>query len=138
MLSLIVANSQDSSLQQEGLNQLRLNSNMTLVGDCNPVTGPTTLNCPMLSDESLEIENQIYLRGIETRIRTCNSSMWFLFTYSNESVNNGSDYLSGPTVITLGQLMISADISTCVNSTTQCTEIWISVSLCDSHSITFT
>ena len=126
---MIVANSQDGRLQKEGLNQLSDNRNTILVGDCDQVTTFTTLSCPIQSNINLEIDNQTNLQRIDVRIRTCNSTVWLWFTYSNGTVKNNYDNLSSLTRITLGQLTFDANISTCVK---RFTEIWISVSLHDS------
>ena len=127
---LIIANSQGDNLQQEGLNQLSDNRNTALVGDCEPVTSSTTLVCPIQSSVNLEIDNDIYLQRIDVRIRTCNSTVWLWFTYSNQTVDMTNDNLSSPTRINVGQLTFDANISTCVN---RFTEVQISVSLCDSQ-----
>ena len=65
-----------------------------------------------MEDQTLTVDGQVFLQGIEMRIRLCNSSLWLLFTYSNTTANTSNDYLQTPTEIYLGQLTLYANIVT--------------------------
>lgn len=104
------------------------NRNSSLLGDCT-VLGSSILTCPMLQDQTLTINNSVFLQGIEMRIRFCNSSLWWIFYYSNGTVcNMSNDYLKTPSKVMLGQLMLYADITTCINTANQ-SVIRVSVSV---------
>ena len=101
--------------------------NPTLVGRCTTSLG-VILTCPVVQN-TLVIADSVYLQGIQIRIRTCNSSLWPVFIYSNmtQPVDNIADYLQCPRMINLGELMLKFDVM--VFNTTTFVVIRTSVSL---------
>ena len=115
---MVTVNSQDGNDQLDDLKKMNRNRNSSLLGDCD-VLSNIILTCPMLEDQTLTVDGLINLQGIEIRIRLCDSSLWFLFTYSNGTFNTTNDYLKTPTEINLDQLTLYTNIATCLNADNQ-------------------
>ena len=123
----VAVNSQSENDQMDDLEDMNRNRNSSLLGDCT-VIGSTTLTCPMLQDQTLTVNNSVFLQGIEMKIRLCNSSLWWIFYYSNGMRDVSNDYLKTPSEVILGQLVLYADITTCINTANQ-SVIRVSVSV---------
>jgi hypothetical protein len=103
------------------------NRNSSLLGDCG-VLGSNILTCPMLQDQTLSVNGSVFLQGMDMRIRLCDTSLWLVFNYSNGTLNTSNDYLKTPSEVILGQLVLYADITTCINMANQ-SVIRVSVSV---------
>lgn len=123
------AAAQNNGPQEHGLVALRDNANVNLVDRkfC-VVSNAVILSCPLFN-QTLAIDGSVFLKKIEVRIRTCNSSLWPVFTYSNGTlVDNVADNLQCNTEITLGELRLFFDINVFLD-TFNTTVIQTSVSL---------
>ena len=91
---------------------------MAVVRNCT--ASVNRLQCGILNNSmiSLVIQDQVVLANVEIRIRTCESSLWPIFTFSNQTVvDNAADYLQCPTNIPLGQLTVTFDLNVFMNKT---------------------
>ena len=105
---ITAALAQDDRGQFESVQLLSDRRNMTIVRTC-PLVLVNRLSCNLTSvmDDRLIIQDQVFLTIIDIRIRTCNSSLWPVFTFSNGTVvDNAADYLQCSRKIPLGQLTI--------------------------------
>lgn len=60
-----------------------------------------------LNNQGLVINGSVFLQEIEIRIRTCNSSLWPVFRYSDGTqADDVADFLQCNTEITLGELRL--------------------------------
>ena len=110
-----------------GLRNLGRNRNTSLVGTCEPVTTAINLSCP-LSGDRLLINDDVRLEWIVIRIRTCNSSLSPVFSFSNETTYIPSD-LQCDTVISLEQLELLFDVTVFLDQFNN-TVIRVGVSFC--------
>ena len=106
---------------------LRDNRNTTLVGFC-VVPDATNISCPLI-DPWLIVNGSVYLQRIEIRIRTCSSSLWPVFTYSNGTQDTDvADNLQCNKEIHLGQLQLFIDVNVSIDTASSNTLIRTSVS----------
>lgn len=100
----------------DGLLALRANRNTTLVGYCN-VPDATNISCALVGPR-LFVSGSVFLQRIEIRIRTCDSSLWPVFTYSNGTqITDIADNVQCSRKILLGQLQLFIDVNVSIDTT---------------------